>query len=318
MIKAIRYIENTYTSLSLVSKTLHHIKQQKSFAAKLLEPLLHEVTSLKSSDQFETTDSERMMQFAVYIPSFLGEAFCVLRGKAMSEAERQALTYLASMTGLFDDMFDAKNETDAHIQSLLQHPALQHGMAQQEVALVKLYVLFFEKIPDAQPAQALMQTVFEAQVASRLQVEQPLSDKDLWQITSNKGGRTMQLFRCAFAGQATTTENHLFFLLGAAGQLENDIFDMQKDTLANVQTLATTTKDLKQLRARYLEACNEVVAGIEQTDFNPKNKKKFRQVCAMITARGLVAIHSYEQNKSICDMEKWQNKLLTLHYAALL
>jgi len=53
--------------------------------------------------------------YGLSVPAFLGEYFCLLRGKMMSDSERYPLTYLGALTGFFDDFFDEKNTPNDHI-----------------------------------------------------------------------------------------------------------------------------------------------------------------------------------------------------------
>jgi hypothetical protein len=195
-----------------------------------------------------------------------------------------------------------------------------------------LYHLFLSNTPHEISAKALMQKVFDAQVASRLQTDAGLTHAELETITYNKGGFTMQLYRTAFENEIVESEDALFYELGAIGQLENDIFDVYKDYHAGINTLATSAIDISQLESIFRGLNFKIWNSIDTFHFKSADKDNFKHICSLVIARGYVAIHQlkkvsektngifqpseYSRKELICDMEKPLNRVKLLYYAA--
>jgi hypothetical protein len=115
-------------------------------------------------------------------------------------------------------------------------------------------------------------------------------------------------------------------------QLENDIFDIYKDHLDGIKTLATTETKIDNLRNFYRSLLEDVLLAADKTTFPEKNKKKFIDIILMIICRGFVCLDMLEKNEKrsnnvftinnygrkdlICDMEKPLNILKTVDYFA--
>jgi len=307
----------------LISKFRAELKYQTLFAKELLQPLCVRLSE---------TERNRIYKYGLYVPLFIGESFAVLRGAEISEKERVAITCLGGMTALFDDLFDENNYSDRFIRNLLANPVKDSANSPQLTILVELYHLFLSNTVHQTNAKALMQKVFDAQVASRLQTNAQLTQAELETITYNKGGFTMQLYRTAFENKIYENEDALFYQLGAIGQLENDIFDVYEDNRAGIKTLATITNDIYQLESIYRNLHAEIWKGIDIIHFKIADKENFRRICSLIIARGYVAIlqlkmvskktsgifkiADYSRKDVICDMEKPLNRIKLLHYAA--
>ncbi len=305
--------------ISLSSKT----KQQETFAAKKIVPLCGSLPE---------PEKQRMLKYGLYVPLFIGTSYGWLRGKNLTEHEKTAITALGCMTSLFDDLFDSGNYNDEFINELLQNPGSGETNNPHIKLLIHLYNTFLECTPHKTEAKKLMIAVFNAQKASRQQLETILPEAGITAITEDKGGYSMQLYRTAFSGKITKSENQLFYKLGAIGQLENDIFDIHDDFQNGIKTLATTTNNIDSLRATYRNMQLEIFDLIKKTNFKRAEKRKFEYVCALIIARGYVALNQlkniskrteepfnlsdHNRNDLVCDMESPLNRVKLLFYAA--
>jgi len=118
--------------------------------------------------------------------------------------------------------------------------------------------------------------------------------------------------------------------LGSVFQLENDLFDIYKDYLGGIRTLATTETKINNLREVYFKLMNETFSSVRQTTYESKDKKRFLQFISLILFRGLVcldwlekseqrtqgvfSIGQYSRKDLICDMEKASSVVQLLHY----
>ena len=149
-------------------------------------------------------------------------------------------------------------------------------------------------------------------------------------ITFEKGGVSFLFYRTIFSEHISEVESLLFYKLGALMQLENDIFDVYKDHKAGIKTLATTEKNIEDLRKHYHLLTDELFDIAKSTCFVEKNRTQFLRFTLLTICRGFVCldmlqenqrlthneflIDNYERKDLICDMEKPKNFFRTIKY----
>jgi len=308
------------------------MKQQKAFVASYLEPIIAEA-KLSNDGSLDDDDFKKVKLYGLTIPAMLGEAFCVLRGQKMTENERKSITYLASITGLFDDLFDKKDLSESYIRNLLDNPNVHTAANSNEKLLVRLYLLGLEFSDKKDLIKLYTLNVYNAQVSSKRQNRGNLMREEIQQITFDKGGLSMPLYRCAFDGDIDKIEYDLLYHLGAIGQLENDIFDVYKDYMSGIQTLVTTETNIANLRSTYLDLNHRIMELVDMQSYSERNRRRFKLFANLVVCRGLIgldllnrnakgtqgvfSIGKYERKDLICDMESPRNVLKLLHYASL-
>jgi len=326
------YIRNIVDSLKLFLIASNNMKLQKKFIAQHLTPVI-EAAKTTNDGSLDDEDFKKIHLYALTVPAMLGEAFCVLRDAKMNERERKAITFLSSITGLFDDFFDRRNLSESYVKNLLDNPNKSSASNKNELLFIKLYTIALENSNKQDLIKSNALKVYYAQLASKKQSEGNLTHDEIEQITFEKGGVSIPLYRCAFEGEINPSEYEMLYYLGAIGQLENDIFDVYKDYIANIQTLATIETDIKNLSSTYKSLMNKISTLISQTSYLTTNKQKFVQFVNLVTCRGLVGLDMLERNANrtqgifqpakykrkdlICDMESPYQLLKLLHYAAL-
>ncbi len=327
----ITFLRNIFWLPLLFKRLLRSTKLQKRF---LKETVFVDI-ELSKQDNDSTLSEKDFRKIRGYygfaVPALLGEGFCMLRGRAMSEKERYAITYLGALTGLFDDFFDEKNMSEAHIMDLMNTPEDRLAKNANERLFAKFYRVALQNSPDIQRVKDTALLVFNAQVNSRKQLLSTISNEEIQQITYDKGGLSLLFYRGVFQEDIDDSEKSMLYHLGAIGQLENDIFDIYKDDKNGVHTLATRTKKIKELRQTYTQLMNQTFQLVHQTRFASRNKKEFARFISFIISRGFVALDFLEKNERnthktfvlrhydkkdlICDMGKLSNSLkLIWHY----
>jgi hypothetical protein len=310
----IKQIDNLLRIPSLFFFIFKSYKHQQRFMKKSILPDLEDFKQKNNHILTEKDDYKIRFYYGLAVPA-IGEFYSLLRGKEFKQSERKSLTYLGGITGLFDDFFDEAKTPESHLKEMINNPSLKLARNFNE----KLFILFYLKALEQGNSTSIKEYFnagFEAQVQSKKQMDPNLSCEEITQITKQKGGIFMILYRSALEGDITEQEKNLLFQIGFLGQLENDIFDIYKDHLAGVRTLATTTKSIKALRSNYETILKDAFDGIKQTDFPKGNKKKFSRLFAVIASRGLVCLNqlekldhsesfeisSYSREELICNM----------------
>jgi len=325
------YIYYFLKSLLYFFVVKRNLKRQKHFMSRHLAPVLNSMGELNDGS-IDEEDIQKINLYGQAIPAVLGEAYCSLRGRGMSHNERLSITFLGSITGLFDDLFDRRNLSAEYILNLLQHPVEKMNARQNENLLVRLYLLGLRNSDHPEVIKEYAIRVYEAQISSLRQETDELTEDELKLITYNKGGFSMPLYRCALKGDLSPVDYDLLYNLGAIGQLENDIFDIYKDYKAGLRTLPTTINDITHLRKIYENQIDKIFDLINQTAYPEKNKKKFRHFSSMVVCSGLVCLdmfqdlanqsengfqlQKYNRKQLICDMQRLSNLLKMLHYTS--
>lgn len=315
-------IQKLFSFPFLIKFFLLNTKKQKKFIKKTIALDLIEIEKENDKSLNEKDINKILSYYGLAVTSILGEGFCLLRGRKMTDSERIKLTYLGGLTGLFDDFFDEKNTSEEHIKELINNPSIDITKNSNE----KLFIQFYLKAIDENNSDLVklyFNKVFDAQVLSKKQINHKISRDEIFQITKEKGGISILFYRCVFEGEITGPEREMLFNIGALGQLENDIFDIYKDYKEGIYTLATTETHIINLRKIYISLMENVFDLISNSEFPKKNKKLFSHFIALITSRGMVCLDflkkldkhdpidlsKYSRSDLICDMGKLNNQL---------
>ena len=312
---------------------IRHVRQnfrkQEEFIRKTVAVDIREIKKLNDGTLSGKDFNKIFSYYGLAVPAVTGEGYCLLRGKEMSRSERDRLTYMGALTGLFDDFFDEKEIPEIHIREMINNPGLSLANNSYE----ELFLSFYLKVLDSSGSETvkeLLNSVCDAQVRSKMQKDPGISKEDIESITLEKGGASLLFYRCAFTEEPDESEYNMLYRLGGLGQLENDIFDIFKDYHARIRTLATTAKRISELRSFYISIMKDVYRMLDQTTHPRKNRKRFARLVSLISSRGLVCLDhlqkqearskdifdpaSYSREKLICDMEKPLNRLKLLRY----
>lgn len=309
-------------------------KRQKQF---LKVTLIHDIEQSKREKDNTLTDRDYKKMTGYYgfaVPALLGEGFCMLRGRSMSVKERYAITYMGALTGLFDDFFDEQKISEEHIMEMITKADERIANNSNERLFVKFCQVALKNAEDADLVKKIAVKVFDAQVLSRKQKLPSTELDEIKSITLEKGGLSLLFYRSIFTEPISESEERMLSLLGGIGQLENDIFDIYKDSQQGIRTLATLTNKIDDLRKVYVDMMVQTFEMVRQTPYTRANKNKFLHFISFIISRGLVCLdfleekepqtnhqfvlNQYEKKDLICDMGKVSNTLkLFNHYTKI-
>lgn len=306
------------------------MKKQKQF---LKTTIVLDIEKSKLNNDNTLTDKDYSKMKGYYgfaVPALLGEGFCILRGREMSDKERYGITYLGALTGLFDDFFDDHNLSKEHILEMINRPDEELAQNSNQKLFIKFCQIALENSEDADQVKNIAFKVYDAQVASHKQLLTETTDEEIAKITMDKGGLSLHFYRSVFSDEINEDEQKMIYHLGGIGQLENDIFDIYKDYQNGIRTLATLTNKINKLRKTYTSLMEETFKLVHQTDFAPKNKRNFLRFISLIICRGFVcldfleknelqtnnkfSLDLYEKKDLICDMGKLSNNIKLLNY----
>ena len=173
----------------LIRHLLLNSKRQQEF---IKETLAIDIREIKKDNDNTLTEKDFKKIFTYYgsaVPAVLGEGFCLLRGKKMTDTERYKLTYMGALTGLFDDLFDEKNTEENHIKELVNNPSESVAANSHE----KLFIRFYEKVLESGNSALVkehLNRVYNAQVLSKGQKDPGIREEDIRYITIEKGANS--------------------------------------------------------------------------------------------------------------------------------
>lgn len=329
-----RYIINLIQLPGLLFMLARNIKIQKQFILRVLTPDIE----LSKANNDNTLDEHDFLKITRYyglaVPAVLGEAFCLLRGRDMTNKERLAISYAGALTGLFDDFFDKRNLPESRILHLITNPYEVMCDNSNEALFLSFYKKTLENCSNPELLRSFFLKVFDAQKMSKKQCSNHITLAEVEEITFFKGGVSLQFYRSVFGETRNEAEDEMLYYAGGLGQLENDVFDVWKDYNEGIKTLPATTRKIEELKVAYLAAYQKVVCLLAESDYGRVQKKKFLRLFALIVSRGLICLNqleklqkltcgnfefqAYSRQQLVCDMEKPINVLRSFHYYATL
>ncbi|MFT3910644.1 MAG: hypothetical protein QM737_14560 [Ferruginibacter sp.] len=315
---------------SLVSGILKKLSVQRSFLQKNIQPILLD-TEKQNDGSLDAADFKKINEYyGLAVPAILGEAFCLLHGKEMSDDERMASTSQGAMTGLFDDFFDKQYLSDDTIEDLVNNKIIP-GKRSNEKLFDVFYKNALQLVPDKKKLQDALMEVYKAQLESKKQTQETISEKEIQSITFYKGGTSLLFYRTAFLPVPSTGEEKLIYDLGSLMQLCNDIFDVYKDRENKIKTLVTEVKHIAEVRELLQELLSTYYLTAYDIGFPKKNMRQFLSILSLgIFSRAFVCLDQLEKNEAttnnvfnvqqysrkqlICDMDVAKNKLRSAWY----
>lgn len=306
-----------------------NLSKQKKFMKLNLAPLMEIVRSTNDGSLTDKDFQKIDKYYGLAVPAVLGEAFCALRGRSMTDDERLVSTMQGAITGLFDDFFDELKLQESRIVSMVNNPDSVEAQSSNEKLFLELYKLALQKAAHPKLIMEQLMLVHKAQVASVEQENPKVSHARIWEITCLKGGESVLFYRTAFDNLFVAGEKEALFQLGSIMQFENDIFDIYKDFKNGIQTLPTTVTKSNKLRKLYSEQIKLFIKLCYKMDFPNGQISNFLDGVMPVLNRGFVCLDRYQflennndffdlksfnRKQLICDMETIRNLLRTIKY----
>lgn len=310
---------------------LRNINRQKRYLAKKLSPLFREIEE-KNDGTVNKEDLRKItIYYGNYATSILGESFCTLRGKKMTEHERWAISCLGMITGIYDDFFDKRNISHEDVIKLSRNPDELGAQTLIDKIFIRYRKEVLRNTKNKDFLWEMTDKIFESQVESKKQKDSIISFGDIRRITFEKGGYSVLLFRSVFDHPLAPGEYDGLFNIGALFQLGNDIFDIYFDREERISTIPTKIKKVKALRDEFENQRKKAFNSCFEMDYKKSNINKFLHILTPIITRCDVCLdqlqsienktnnqfelHSYNRKELVCDMEKTHNLLKSIsHY----
>jgi hypothetical protein len=270
----------------------------------------------------------RRLQHYFYGTTYLSIVFCSLRGRTRTRQEKHLFTNLAALAYFFDDLVDTFREQD-DTGILWQDNPEKYGKTADERGLALHFLNnIYRELPDAdlKEFQAFMHRIFNVETAGRQQkdVSKTLKSDDLKNITAEKGGYSVLLFRRVLRHPLGDAEKKALYQFGYLIQLCDDIFDLWFDRNEGVATLATAMAqhgDLQHLTQLFEQQVYKTQQAFRQTPYPNAQIETALHVIHFIVSISRVCLKEYadlqkkhgtlpldQRQLMVIDMERWKNR----------
>lgn len=275
-----------------------------------------------------SSKEKRRLKHYFYGTTYLSIIFCSLRGHIRTRREKQVFTNLAALAYFFDDLVDAfRGQDESGI--LWQNNPETYGQTADERGLALHFLNnIYRELPehDLLEFQTFMHRVFNVETSGRQQknVVKTLKIADLKQITAEKGGYSVLLFRRVLRHPLHAEEKNALYQFGFLIQLCDDIFDLWFDREAGVVTLATTMAqhgDLGHLAQVFEQQVQTTKKAFRNTAYPRYQVETALRVVHFIVSITRVCIKVYadlqkkhgtlpldQRQLMVVDMEHWRNR----------
>lgn len=272
---------------------------------------------------------KRRFKHYFYGTTFLAAVMCSLRNRPRSGLERQLFAKLSALAFVFDDLADASNVQGDVKQSSPEafgRDADQRGLA--------LHLL--QNIEQNLPARHLeqfrgfMRRVFEVETNGRQRLAECPDLEMLEQVTAEKGGCSVLLFRRLLEQELSAAETAACFRFGSLLQCSDDIFDLWHDRQAGIATLATCLterSETSRLQAIFEHQVKATENAFRQTTFPAWQVETALWVVHFLTIITEVCLERYsalearhgklpldDRTAIVVDMKKNANRIRVLRH----
>lgn len=186
-----------------------------------------------------SSKEKRRFQHYFYGTTFLSIVFGALRGQTRSRREKNLFTNLAALAYFFDDLVDAYRDSDQTGILWQNNPELYGKKADPSgLALHFLQNIYHALPPEhANEFKDYMHRVFNIETAGRQMKNRQPDISALDQITADKGGYSVLMFRRVLGNLLSDAEKTALYEFGHLVQLCDDIFDIWFDQRDGIHTL---------------------------------------------------------------------------------
>ncbi|NND08016.1 MAG: hypothetical protein HKN87_16680 [Saprospiraceae bacterium] len=242
--------------------------------------------------------------------------FNVLHNKKPSAHERNAGWYLAVATPIADFLVDELGKNAKEITSMMEKPenTIYDQMAHKLLGQS-------QRLNSNKRFMDFLYQTLRAQEKSLLQKTGMQNVDTVKQITWEKGGFALLLYRTALSIPISSQEEKAIFQIGGLMQLHNDIFDLFRDTRDDIQTLPTHIESVNTLKSIYEKEVRTTIEMVDAIPVAKHQRKRFLLLVLLAVNTGYVCLAQYEalekrskgkftpknytKHELICDMDQW-------------
>ncbi|MBO9619516.1 MAG: class 1 isoprenoid biosynthesis enzyme [Niabella sp.] len=309
---------------NIIFKLIHILfnrRREARWAKQYLNNLLEKLNGPLTDGAYRKI----IVSYSIYLPMII-DSFADLRGRKISQNERERILLYFICSTTFDDFLDERTLSSEALYAISWAPETFQPASIEERAFLYGHLALKQQVRLQQEYQTVTQKLFRAQIDSLQQLHSTLSDAELERITLEKGGYAVLLCPFYLDGESSVAEKNCWYQIGGIIQLTNDLFDIWKDLQAGVSTLPVRIKDAAAFQAFFLGLVTQLETEIARLPFSLSRKRRFLTNMLAICSFGERAITQLKKNQQqdlhrlprktlIVDMERPENILHCLRFA---
>lgn len=283
---------------------------------------------LPGNNTLDARERKRLKHY-FYGVTFLAALMGNFRGHIRNKQERFLFDQLAALAFFFDDLSESFEAAGMDPAIWDNDPETYGALADQRgLALHLLGRVYRHLPPERHPDfRRYLFRVFNLEIQGRQQktsiAAQNLSLESLLEITAEKGGASVLLFRSVLDEPLSGEEAEAFYQFGALIQLCDDIFDLWHDRRDGIETPATflaSSDDVVRLRNVFEQQRQRCHAAFLNTGRGKMQVDSSLHILHYLVSITRVCLNHYErlikvagrlplENRTeiVVDMEKWSN-----------
>lgn len=255
------------------------------------------------------------VSYGIYNP-MICDTFTKLHGRLTNNLEKNRYIHYFICSSLFDDFTDYRLISDQQLHDLSFQPEQYICKTFDEKVFQQSHLLLRNFVKDKVSYDRISYELYHAQMQSRKQQGNKLSDEEIRLITFCKGGNSVLLCRYYLELPSDKTEEECWYIIGTLIQLTNDLYDIYKDLKDNISTLPNRMTNIYSFEIFFIERIQEIKKSILALPYSYQIKKGFSLSMAGIYAFGLIAIDNLKKiqgdNKQLPDLKTLPREMLVI------
>ena len=270
------------------------VKKQERSLQQHLPKLLNKVAP-EHAQAFSAQHIKRISKYWQLGLNLICENLYHLTGKQLNAAERHRIILLSVFGPLFDDLFDDKILDHEQIASLIAKPEAYIAVNSTDRLVTKLYLELLRLTPNRQLFIEQLQAVSFWQKESLKQLNDRITEEELFQITYNKSYFAVLLF-CAVLDDYPNGEMlKMLYPIAGLMQLTNDAFDVYKDVHNGVYTLPNRYRNFGQLQQHFMGEVASINYKLGQMPYPAQRKQAYAITIHSLHAMGWMALEQLKE-----------------------
>ncbi len=242
----------------------------------------------------DKTFKKIIFYYSLKVPAIY-DAFLSLHGRRTNNFEKERLLKYFICSSIFDNFFDRKELTDEAIYQITFNSNNYTPTNFNERISLHCHAEILKFVKNKEAYLNVLKLEYDAQVNSRKQFYETITNKEIEEITLSKGGNAVLLCSFYLDIENSTSELNCWYKLGNVIQLVNDLFDIFKDLQTGLQTIPNRVKDVQGFKKYFNSFITNLKFEIKNIEVE-ENKKMHLNISLMgICALGLVAINQLEK-----------------------
>lgn len=299
------------------------VKKQERFLQTHLPELLANVAP-EDAQPFSAQHIKRITKYWQLGLNLICENLYHLTEKRLNTEERHRIMLLSVFGPLFDDLFDDKLLGHEQIASLVENPEAYVAVNNTDRLVIKLYLEILKITPQRQLFIDQLKAVFFWQKESLKQLNEQITEEELYRITYNKSYYAVLLF-CAVLDHYPGQEiREMLYPIAGLMQLTNDAFDVYKDVTGGVYTLPNLYRNFGQLQQHFMAEITSINDKLWLMPYPARSKQVYAITIHSLHAMGWMALEQLKEVTTginsiaalralgrkvlICDMDSFQQK----------